>query len=72
MEMTEYLQSQKHRMNDDQKNLVNRISKMEKDGIETLPAEWDALVKIYMWCHMDSGSIAHRKFPKPGTPHKRR
>lgn len=62
MEMTEYLMTQKHRMNDDQKNLVNRVAKMENDA-DAQPRERDMLVTLYMWCHMDSGSVAHRKFP---------
>lgn len=62
MEMVEYLKGELHRMNEDQKKLVLRVLKLPSEA-EAQPRERDWLVMLYMWCHMDSGSVSHRKFP---------
>lgn len=60
-EMREYLKTQTHRMNSEQIELVQRILALPSEA-GAQPRERDRLVDLYMWCHMDSGSVAKRKF----------
>lgn len=61
-EMRDYLKTQTHRMNEDQIDLVERVLQLPSEA-DAQPRERDRLVLLYMWCHMDSGSVAKRKFP---------
>lgn len=54
MEMIDYLVTQTHRMNAEQRALVSRISKMPKDA-RLIKAETDRLATLYMWLHMSPG-----------------
>lgn len=60
-EMREYLKTQVHRMNVEQIDLLERILELPSES-DAQPRERDRLVTLYMWCHMDSGSVEGRKF----------
>jgi len=60
----EYLKTQFPRMNENQIGLIERVANLP-EGQEPLIVERDRLALIYMWCHMQEGSIRHRKFAKP-------
>jgi hypothetical protein len=60
-EMIEYLQTQTHRMSDDQKDLVARCASRHED--EWIKIERDRLTTLYMWLHMKPDeSVWWRKF----------
>lgn len=58
--MIEYLQSQTHRMNSEQKGLVSRCAKIPEE--KWIKAERERLTTLYMWLHMKPGSVAVRRF----------
>lgn len=58
--MITYLQSQIHRMNDQQKNLVERLIGLHEDQWQK--KERERLSVLYLWLHMYPGSVANRKF----------
>lgn len=60
MEMIDYLKTQLHRMNSEQRSLVARIAAMPADA-KLIKSESEALTTIYMWLHMKPGSIEKRK-----------
>lgn len=68
MESIPYLKTQFHRMNAEQRSFVDRVSSLP-EGYAPTKAEEERIVQIYLWLHIDDGSIAHRRFgggaPKP-------
>lgn len=68
MDTIPYLTSQIHRMNDDQIDLVSRVALAAR----ATKLEETRLAQLYMWLHMQDGSIAHRRFTTMvGLPGKR-
>ncbi len=68
--MISYLETQKHRMNQKQKELVERLEKIpEADWIKE---EKERATKLYMWLHMESGTVAHRTFERRPTKPKQK
>jgi len=61
MEMLEYLKTQLHRMNADHRALVDRVAKLPA-GSEPTRMEEERLSQLYLWLHMESGSVKHRRF----------
>lgn len=61
METIQYLKTQAHRMNADQRALVSRVGAMPP-GSNLLKTEEERLSQLYLWLHMESGSVSHRRF----------
>lgn len=60
--MIEYLVEQTERMNEEQKLFVSRMSKLHED--EWQKVEKERLSLLYLWLHMDDGSVSKRKWRK--------
>jgi hypothetical protein len=65
--MITYLVTQLDRMNEDQQKLVERMAKIPEPSWHKKEREWLSL--LYLWLHMDSGSVAKRKFPSKANSH---
>jgi len=61
MESIPYLKTQLDRMNHDQRSLVERVLSLP-DGSQPTKMEEERLTQLYLWLHMDTGSVAHRRF----------
>lgn len=58
--MVPYLQSQLNRMNNTQIELINRLASIDENDWQK--EERDRATKLYMWLHMEPGSVSHRSF----------
>lgn len=60
--MIQYLVEQTERMNEEQKGLVARMSKLHEN--EWQKVEKERLSLLYLWLHMSNGSVENRKWRK--------
>jgi len=65
-----YLTGQKHRMNRKQIELVERLEKITETN--WIKEERERATKLYLWLHMETGSVAHRTFERKKMNLKRK
>lgn len=59
-----YLLTQTDRMNSDQVKIVKTLQTVCEKGLSPTKTDEERAVQLYMWLHMDVGSISHRYFPR--------
>ncbi len=61
MDSLDYIKTQAHRMNDDQIGFVMLMDELPAGSAPT-KTDSERIAQLYLWLHMDKGSIEHRRF----------